>query len=56
MSDTDPSARPAAIEAALAQWVSDCVHNSPLARDTDAYNHLVQTALPELARRIQEIA
>jgi hypothetical protein len=54
----DPAAaRAAQIERLLAQWTIDCIHNSPVARVTDAFNHLTTSALPELGRRIlKEIA
>ncbi len=40
-------------EAEIVQkWVGDCVNNTPIARDTEGYNHLVTSALPELLRRL----
>lgn len=43
------------IAALLRDWVTDCIHNSPLARDTDGLNHLITAALPELERRLLPI-
>lgn len=48
----DAAARAERLAALLRGWTADCVHNSPLARDVGALNHLTQTALPELARRL----
>lgn len=39
-------------EATVAKWVADCVHDTPIARDTEAYSYLVGTALPELVARL----
>jgi hypothetical protein len=40
------------VDLLLAQWTQDCIHDSPAAHHTDAYNHLTTHALPELARRL----
>ena len=47
-----PDPRAEALAALLAAWVQDCIHNSPVSRDTDAVNHLTTNALPELFRRL----
>ncbi|MES2055825.1 MAG: hypothetical protein V4564_07805 [Pseudomonadota bacterium] len=39
----------------VTRWVFDCIHNSPVAQATEAYNHLVTTALPELRRRLESL-
>jgi hypothetical protein len=36
----------------MAAWVASSVHNSPIARNTEAYNYLVGTALPDLLKRL----
>nr|WP_294549973.1 hypothetical protein [uncultured Rhodopila sp.] len=46
------TAKVAAVDLLVAGWMQDMIHNSPAARDTAGYNHLVQHALPELRRRI----
>lgn len=33
----------AAIRAALPEWIMSKIHSSPVARHTDAYNHLTQS-------------
>ncbi|MDE1145637.1 MAG: hypothetical protein PW843_03320 [Azospirillaceae bacterium] len=44
------------LEQAVAAWLAEEIHNSPIARVTDAYNHLV-TALSGLkARILQHVA
>jgi hypothetical protein len=50
-----PIASPQAerIAAVVRGWVMDRLHNSPVARDTAAFNHLTDS-LPELERRILE--
>jgi hypothetical protein len=39
----------------VSRWVFDCIHNSPVAQATEAFNHLVTTALPELRRRLESL-
>ena len=52
--EVDP--RIAVISATVDQWMVDCIHSSPVSRDTASINHLI-AALPELKRRIiKEIA
>jgi hypothetical protein len=46
------SERETAVRTMLAQWVNDCIHNSPASRDAAVLEHLTNSALPELARRI----
>jgi hypothetical protein len=36
----------------IAVWVAASVHNTPIAQSTEAYNHLVTTALPDLLKRL----
>ncbi|MEA1651834.1 hypothetical protein UAJ10_22820 [Nitrospirillum sp. BR 11164] len=46
---------PLRLERALAAWLAEEIHNSPVARVTDAYNHLVTTLDGLKARILQEI-
>ncbi|MEC4591615.1 hypothetical protein VPG91_11505 [Nitrospirillum amazonense] len=39
------------VDAAVAAWLAEDIHNSPVARATDAYNHMV-SVLPALRDRI----
>ncbi|MDG3442442.1 hypothetical protein [Nitrospirillum amazonense] len=39
------------VDAAIAAWLAADIHNSPIARATEAYNHLI-TVLPALRDRI----
>ncbi|HWK45127.1 MAG TPA: hypothetical protein VNT30_10415 [Stellaceae bacterium] len=49
------SIEPHSIEAAIDAWFVDRIHDSPVARSTEAFNHL-RNALADLKRRIiQEI-
>ena len=45
-----------AIDAVLAQWKLDFLNDSPVSRATDAYNHLIVTALPALRARLMSEA
>lgn len=36
-------------------WIASHVADSPIARNTDAYNHLIHVALPALRANIMEI-
>ena len=45
-----------AIDAVLAQWKLDFLNNSPVSQSTEAYNHLVNTALPALRARLMSEA
>lgn len=52
--DEEKAAR---VDLFITQWVQDCIHGSPAARDTEGYNHLITSAAPELKRRmLREIA
>lgn len=42
-----------AVEAKVQAWVSRHLHDSPLSRATDAWNHLMQ-ALPHLVTALKE--
>ncbi|MDE1149717.1 MAG: hypothetical protein PW843_24460 [Azospirillaceae bacterium] len=44
----------ARLDAAVSAWIVDQVHNSPLARVTEAYNHLIGS-LPALKARVLAI-
>jgi 3-oxoacyl-ACP reductase-like protein len=44
-------AKEAAIEACLKDWLKAHVHNSPLSRASDAYNHLT-SVLPHLVAKL----
>ena len=44
---------PDRIDTAIRAWVSEHIHNSPVSRDTDAFNHLV-SVLPHLAAKLKE--
>lgn len=46
------SAAMAARHAAVDAWVVAMINGSVVARDTDAYNYLTQTALPDLKKRL----
>ncbi|TWB20670.1 hypothetical protein FBZ89_10669 [Nitrospirillum amazonense] len=46
---------PERLERAVAAWLAEEIHNSPVARVTDAYNHLVTTLDGLKARILQEI-
>lgn len=35
------------------RWVTECIHNSPVSRDTDGFNHF-QTAVADLKRRLAQ--
>ena len=39
----------------ISAWLAAQVANSPIARSTDAFNHLVAIALPALRQALQEI-
>jgi hypothetical protein len=52
VSEPAPDPRAVAVSALLDRWVSECIHNSPVSRDTEAVNHLIINALPELLRRL----
>ncbi|MBB6251715.1 hypothetical protein [Nitrospirillum iridis] len=53
--DAAPCDWPVRLERALAAWLAEEIHNSPVARATDAYNHLVTTLGGLKARILQEI-
>ena len=40
---------------AMPRWLASQVANSPIARNTEAFNHLVETALPALRQAILEM-
>jgi hypothetical protein len=42
-------------DALFSAWLASHVANSPIARSTEAFNHLVNEALPALRQAIQEI-
>ena len=39
----------------MPRWLASQVANSPIARNTEAFNHLVETALPALRQAILEM-
>lgn len=39
----------------LATWTHEMIHDSPVSRSTEAYNHIVNVALPDLWRRLKGI-
>ena len=41
-------------DAAIDAWVAAYIHNSPIARSTEAFNHMTQVALPALRLALQE--
>lgn len=59
---TSPEATPASVESVVSpsptlgriqEWVSTWIHNSPVSRNTEAYNYLMKR-LPELASMIDK--
>jgi hypothetical protein len=42
------------LDTAIGAWVAGYVHNSPIARDTAGFNHLMQVALPALRLALEE--
>lgn len=46
------SAAMKARHAAVDLWAVAMINGSPVARDTEAYNYLMQKALPDLKRRL----
>ena len=52
--ETAETTRASAIEAAVADWLNTEIRNSPIARATEAWNHLV-SALPRLTSKLKEI-
>lgn len=46
-----PAAAPSQLEAAIDAWVVEHIHNSPVARATEAYNHLI-SVIPDLKKRL----
>ncbi len=40
---------------AMAGWLVGHVANSPISRETGAFNHLVETALPALRQAIKDV-
>ncbi|WP_044561271.1 hypothetical protein [Azospirillum sp. B4] len=53
--DVVPCDWPLRLERAVAAWLAEEIHNSPVARATEAYNHLVTTLSGLKARILQEI-
>ena len=56
----EPAPTPAAVdleyarfERAADRWVNQFIHNSPVARSTEAYNH-VRSVLPELYKLLKQ--
>lgn len=41
------------VDAAIEQWKDDVLRNSPLSRDTEAWNYLMTEALPSLGGYIR---
>ena len=50
--DAPASTSPKGIGAMLDDWVINQIHNSPIARDVEAFNHLTQVAIHDLKARI----
>nr|WP_294564481.1 hypothetical protein [uncultured Rhodopila sp.] len=48
------AAAPDPLNAIFDAWVLEQIHNSPVSRDTESFNHLITSALPDLRRRIQQ--
>lgn len=38
----------------ISRWIASHVANSPISRNTEAYNHLVDVALPALRQAFEE--
>lgn len=51
---TEPAAEPDALDVAVDAWLKDQINNSPVSRDTEAYNHL-RASLPALLQAIRGI-
>ena len=50
--DAPASTSPKGVGAMLDDWVINQIHNSPIARDVEAFNHLTQVAIHDLKARI----
>ena len=50
--DAPAPASPEGVGAMLEDWVINQIHNSPIARDVEAFNHLTQAAIHDLKARI----
>lgn len=49
----EPQALPPDTSARIDAWFVDLIHNSPVSRDTEVFNH-VRRAVDELKRRLTE--